>query len=147
MLIKTSGLDPSEERGFTLPVVLSEQVRILNGDPDHPHISPSYVERRYLTMRVGMRRFTSLTNGFSKKVENHARWSACISCTATSGGPTRHSASSLPGDGGRCKRSRPDLRRHRGAVGGLIVNDEPYGCHVSPSEGRIGFRSHPRSSR
>ena len=71
-LQKIYGAPDENEKRYSPAVCIGCDMKVVTGDPDPKHVSTSYVERQNWTVRTTMRRYTRLSNGFSRKLQNHA---------------------------------------------------------------------------
>ena len=107
VLQKHYGTNPAKEKRYSPAICTGFDIDVRKGDPDPAKISTSYVERQNLTMRMGMRRFTRLTNGFSKKVDSHMAAIALHFMHYNFARP--HKTLAVPGEDGRLVKRTPAM--------------------------------------
>ena len=110
MLVKHYGNEPEGEKRYSPAICTGATKRAVTGNPDSQHISTSFVARHNLTIRMQMRRYTRLTNGFPKKLSNHVAAFSLFVMYYNFGRPSN--ASRPASDGSRRQRSRLDHRRN-----------------------------------
>jgi IS1 family transposase len=71
MMVKVFGSDRDQQVRYSPGVCIGTEVIRINGNPDPQHVSTSFAERQNWTVRTNMRRYTRLSNGFSRKIQNH----------------------------------------------------------------------------